>query len=219
MGSKPTSGKAIASLICGLVGLIVFCYVTGVASLVGLVLGVLAIVETGKEGKRSGRGLAIAGTAVSVVAIGAMIAWIGFIVFVTSQAEENFRAELEPMVNADQALLLDRLKKYYVANEDSLGPGGPWLGKPSTDGTARTNAPATDTSKVTGALEIEHLAGEDELQLGGGRRGRGYGGMGTWTLTVNGKSSATLTATDWGGNVIREIEIRDIGRGDFIQTK
>ncbi|MCB9936291.1 MAG: DUF4190 domain-containing protein, partial [Planctomycetes bacterium] len=54
--AKPTSGKAIASLICGLVGFLVICYVPGIAALVGVVLGILAIIETGAEGKRSGRG-------------------------------------------------------------------------------------------------------------------------------------------------------------------
>lgn len=223
MGAKPTSGKAIASLICGLVGMIVFCYVTGIASLVGLVLGVLAIVETGREGKRAGRGLAIAGTVVSTLAIGAMIAWLGFIVFMTSHAQENFRADIQPAIDHDQSLLLDRLKKYYEANDKSLGPGGPVLAKPSKG--ANGNAPAKDGSVIAGAVTIEKLADDSELELkGGGKsgppRGRGpYAGFGSWELIVNGKASATLRATDWGGNVLREIEIRDIGRGDIVQTE
>jgi hypothetical protein len=39
-----------------------------------------------------------------------------------------------------------------------------------------------------------------------------------WELKVTGKASATLTAKDWGGNVVREVVIQDIGRDQILQT-
>ena len=61
-----TSGMAIASLVCGIVGP---CTV-GLCSVIGLILGIVGLVKIGKEpATKKGRGLAIAGIAVSGVGI------------------------------------------------------------------------------------------------------------------------------------------------------
>lgn len=218
--AKPTSGKAIASLICGLVGFLVICYVPGIAALVGVVLGILAIIETGAEGKRSGRGLAIAGTIVSVLAVFAMAGWIGFLVYATKQVEENIQQAMKPALDADQQLILKRLKLYHDSNNRSLGPGGPVVagdrGFAPTPGEGN-QAPLDTRPRVSGALELRHLVDEHEISWGATDGAHG-GNQPGWRLTINGKSSATLRATDWNGEVIREVEIRDVGRDDYIVT-
>jgi len=229
MGSRPTSGMAIASLILGLVGLIgVFCWFPVIGSLVGVIMGIVAIGQTGKNGKRSGRGLAIAGTIVSALAIVAMVAWVGAWFYLIDKAGEEVERSMAAQTEADQKLILERLKAYYDANEQSLGPGGPVLAQNSTssyDGTYRSQpantalpdntAPAVDTRpRVAGALTLKDLVGEHELSFGT----RSGGGMG-WELTISGKASASLRATDWSGNVVREVDIRDIGRNQIVQVK
>lgn len=218
---KPTSGKAIASLACALGGsvLVFACPPLGVAVLVGLVLGVLGIIETGKDSTRRGRGIAIAGTLASVLAIVGGVTVFSTLLYLGRQAEKNVRAEREPALIKDQGLILERLKQYYDANDRSLGPGGPYLaGKVSTTPPAANAVTGIQDGKVTATLTLEHLVSVDDLNFAG-TGGRGSNSYGSWELIVNGKSSATLRATDWGGNVLREIEIRDIGRDDFVQTK
>ena len=86
-----TSGMAIASLVCGILG---FC-TAGIASLIGLVLGIVAIKKVNSSGGViSGRGLAIGGIILSVVSlmVGAYLALV-FIFFglVTGQANMQFQ--------------------------------------------------------------------------------------------------------------------------------
>jgi len=60
--SPKTSGLAIASLICGIAGLLT----CGVGAAVGLVLGIVALVKIShSQGRMGGQGLAIAGVVVS----------------------------------------------------------------------------------------------------------------------------------------------------------
>jgi len=72
-GPAPTSGKAIASLVLGLCGLL-----CGIAAIVGLIFGIVALSDIKKSGGRlEGRGLATAGIVVSVVVlILSLAAWI-----------------------------------------------------------------------------------------------------------------------------------------------
>ncbi|MDF8265520.1 DUF4190 domain-containing protein [Luteipulveratus flavus] len=60
-GVPQTSGMAIASLVCSLVG-----FTCGLPFLIGLVLGIVALGETG-EGGKDGRGLAIAGIVIGAL--------------------------------------------------------------------------------------------------------------------------------------------------------
>jgi hypothetical protein len=214
---KPTSGKAIASLICGLASVVGFamCIAPAVAAPVGIILGIVAFLETGRNGTRSGRGLAVAGVIVSSLATLLIVGAAGFFFLITKATEGKFEATERASLERDQELLLTRLKQYHDANGKSLGPGGPVLagdaGFAPTPGEG--NAPPQDTRpRVSGMLEIKHLVGPGELG-----RGRGSGSTG-WTLIINGKSSSTLRFTDWSGNVLREVEIRDIGKGDWFVT-
>lgn len=62
--SKPTSGVAIASLVCSLMGLLI----PGLG-LIGLVLGIIALRHIRKHGSRDGRGLAIAGVVIGTITL------------------------------------------------------------------------------------------------------------------------------------------------------
>ncbi|MGE3284505.1 MAG: DUF4190 domain-containing protein [Pseudonocardia sp.] len=76
----PTSGMAVASLICSLVGLFTF----GLGSIPGVVLGHMALPET-RSGERGGHGLAIAGLIIGYVQIaGWLIFWV--VVFLAGAA-------------------------------------------------------------------------------------------------------------------------------------
>lgn len=63
-GPKPTSGMAIASLVCAILGLLI----PGLG-FIGVVLGVVALSNTRPDGAKSGRGLAIAGIVVGAVSL------------------------------------------------------------------------------------------------------------------------------------------------------
>lgn len=71
-----TNGKAIASLVCSLVGPVALCFLT---SPVGLVLGILAMRETKRTGQE-GHGMALAGTIIG--AIGTVILVVMAVVLV-----------------------------------------------------------------------------------------------------------------------------------------
>ena len=63
-GAAPgTNGKAIAALVCSLVGPVLCC---GLTSLVGLILGILAMRETKRTGQE-GHGMALAGTIIGAI--------------------------------------------------------------------------------------------------------------------------------------------------------
>lgn len=67
-------GLAIASLVCSLVGIVLWCFAPFgyIASLVGLVLGIVVMVK-----KSPGKGLALAGVICGAIALfGAIIFWI-----------------------------------------------------------------------------------------------------------------------------------------------
>jgi hypothetical protein len=195
---KPTSGKAIASLVCGLVALAgAFCYLPALAAPIGLVLGLLGIIETGREGARSGRGMAIAGTVISALGVLAIIGVIVAFVALARVSENQVQEGMAEELNAEQTELLESLKKYYTANDGSLGPGGPILATRREPG-----AP----SRVHGTLTIDHL-------LDSSRSSRGA----KWSLKVTGPASATLTCTR-RGELLREVQISDIGKDQWIQT-
>lgn len=74
-----TSGKAIASLIIGILALVSCGWLT-IASPVGLVLGILGLKEADR-GERSGRGLAIAGIITSAVGMVLIVLGILYVAF------------------------------------------------------------------------------------------------------------------------------------------
>lgn len=212
----PTSGKAIASLVCGVAGLLL-CVVI---SLVGVVLGIIAITETGREGTRSGRGLAIAGTVVSSLSVVGSVAILAlFMGFgaVAEQEQEQRRAE---NLDKDIALVIERVQQYYKANNESLGPGGPVLAeaqpKPSQSGDGRNHhgervIPNVRDGKVQGELSIRHLVRTGELSYSGN--------LDRWELVVTDHHKATIRAKDWGGGVLREVNITDAATGAHFESR
>lgn len=71
-----TNGKAIASLVTSLAGL-VFC---GVPSIVGLILGIIAMRDTKQTGQ-DGHGLALAGVIVGALAVAGWLLYVVVILF------------------------------------------------------------------------------------------------------------------------------------------
>lgn len=61
----PTSGLAVGSLVCSLIGLVTL----GLGSIPGIILGYLALPET-RSGRRGGHGLAIAGLIIGWIQAG-----------------------------------------------------------------------------------------------------------------------------------------------------
>jgi len=94
-----TSGKAIASLVLGILG--VTCLPTAIA---GLILGILALSDIGKSGgKLGGRGLAIAGTVISLVPLlSLLLALVAILVIVILTVLGGHRREA--MVHAASTL-------------------------------------------------------------------------------------------------------------------
>lgn len=206
---KPTSGKAVAALVCGVAGPLAgfFCPLLGVAVLVGLVLGVIALLETGKGGSRSGRGLAIAGTVLSGLSLVATAGVIVYFIGTYGRMEKEVTEYQRDQLARDSELIVSRVVRYCRENNDDLGPGGPILAGPGGD----ESASADDAGRVGGRLQLDHLVHPDELRW---RRGGGNG----WELRVTGRVTATLTATGWGGETIWQVEIRDASKSRTIQT-
>lgn len=215
---KPTSGKATASLVCGLGGILLgfFCPVLGAAVLVGLVLGIMAIAETGRNGTRSGRGLAIAGTAASAFSLVAVAA---LTVFFVARATESVEAADEVVlasVDRDLELIGRRLQIYYAANGNSLGEGGPVLARAggAANAAAMVPQPANSVSanqpRVAGALLLSHLVSDTELEQKHSIR---------YELTITGRSSATLRAfRNWDRKLMREAAMEDAATGLWMET-
>ena len=74
-----TNGKAVASLVCSLVGLM-FC---GLPSIAGIVLGFIAMGETKQTGQ-DGHGVALAGTIIGCVVVALVILYIVFAVMLAA---------------------------------------------------------------------------------------------------------------------------------------
>ncbi len=213
---RPASGKAIASLICGVAGLLV-CVVI---SLIGVVLGIIGITETGREGTRSGRGLAIAGTVVSSLSVVGSIAILALLLGfgrVAEQEQEQRRAE---NLDQDIALVIGRVQQYYQANNESLGPGGPVLAeaqpKPAEPKRGRDDRgerviPNVRDGKVQGELSIRHLVRTGELSYSGN--------LDRWELVVTDHHKATIRARDWNGGVLREVNITDAATGAHFESR
>lgn len=145
--SKPNSGLAIASLVCGGVGL----FMIGIPSLVGVVLGVIALRETGPSGPKSGRGLAIAGTITSACVVLLFAAIFGFAILGASAM--NSQMENLANVGQDGSLLAQRAEMYYRDKGD-LASGG-----------HRFIAGYKNEDKVKGPLMVTDLAAQHELKM------------------------------------------------------
>jgi len=63
-----TSGLAITSMICGILGIIIP-YLGFILAILGIVFGAIAIHQTGSQPNLGGRGMAIAGLVLGIIAI------------------------------------------------------------------------------------------------------------------------------------------------------
>lgn len=76
-----TSGMAIASLVCSIVGLVAIGALGGVVSAVGVIFGHLALREIkNSNGWRGGRGLALSGTIIGYIGIGLSLLFLALYV-------------------------------------------------------------------------------------------------------------------------------------------
>lgn len=213
--NKVTSGKAIASLVLGLGGLVgVLCHVTAPAALVGLVLGGLGIRETGTDGTRKGRGMAIAGLILCCVSIAVYVATFSALFYFAQQQEraEQQREGLE--LEHDLKLISERLQQYYAANNNSLGPGGvpPVLAAARKEGghTEAGNSPelpGMNGGRVSGPLNIAHLVQGHELQSV--RR------LERWQLHVTSPRSAVVIINQRRGGILAEAEFPDAAKAEY----
>ena len=103
-GGLPTqtrTGIAVASLVCGIVGLVIalvpfFGLVGGLFALVAVPLGFIGLGAAKRQGG-AGRGLAIGGIITGALAIVVCVAWFALIFVVGSTAEEDPYYYTEPM--------------------------------------------------------------------------------------------------------------------------
>lgn len=134
---KPFSGKAIASMVLGGVGL--FLVPLGIiTALVGGLLGFLAMKETREpDGARTGRGLAIGGLITCVIVWLINAAVVGVFVFVFMMVERQQQTvpveASESHAIVDLKLIHERVQLYYAQN-GTLAPGGPVVYDGGTSG-------------------------------------------------------------------------------------
>ncbi|MBE7492277.1 MAG: DUF4190 domain-containing protein [Planctomycetes bacterium] len=200
---KPNSGKAIASLVCGLISVFFWplAVLTGPAA---IVLGWMALKETRPDGPNAGRGFAIAGMVMGplmlVVALG-IGALMGFAFYMADKQSKRHSAETEAWneVETDQDLTLiqQRLRLYYIENKHSLGPGGPVVNDGGKGGLYDENSP-----RVTGQLGLRHLVKATELNRP----------MSEYTLYLDSDTSVRVVNHMRG----QELVIEDIGKDQFL---
>jgi hypothetical protein len=208
--NKVTSGKAIASLVLGLAGLVgVLCHVTAPAALVGLVLGGLGIRETGANGTRKGRGFALAGLILCCVSIAVYAATFSALFYFARQQDRAEQQREGMQLEQDLKLVAERLQQYYAANGNSLGPGGvPPVFKAERKEAGNTQQlPGTTGGRVSGPLNIAHLVDSNELQSV--RR------LERWQLHVTSPKSAVVIINQRRGGILAEAEFPDAAKAEY----
>lgn len=77
----PTCGMAIASMVCGIIGLML-CYFSGIVSLPAVICGHVAMKQINNAVvPMGGRGMAIAGLVTGYIGLAMQLAWIGALAF------------------------------------------------------------------------------------------------------------------------------------------
>lgn len=67
--SKPTSGMAVASMVLGIIGIVLSCTIVfGVCALLAVIFGIVGMNATSK-GEREGRGMAVAGLVMGIIGL------------------------------------------------------------------------------------------------------------------------------------------------------
>ena len=118
-----TSGLAIASLVCGILGLC-----TGITALVGLVLGIVALVKISRnEDRIGGKGLAIAGTCVSGCVLALLLLMIPIELAVMLPALSQAKSKAQTIMCQNQ--LKQQALAVHMYADDNIGvlpAGGKW---------------------------------------------------------------------------------------------
>lgn len=187
--AKQTSGKAIASLVIGLV-CVFFWPISILAGPVGMILGMKGMKESKQPGGQyQGYGLAMAGMIVSslmfVVCLCIAVLFIVLFAFVEKhersyQMQDSPYVQTSSSVDADLRVIEDQLYLYYIENNKSLGPGGPVVSVGS--GGLYTE----DHPRVEGSLKITDLVQDHHLDRM----------LSDYTLTVSNKNKAVIKARD-----------------------
>ena len=84
-----TSGLAITSMICGILGLIIP-YLGFILAIIAIVFGSIAIHQTGSQPNLGGRGMAIAGLVLGILAIALWAILISLIAAFGIATESNY---------------------------------------------------------------------------------------------------------------------------------
>lgn len=202
--AKPTSGKAIASLVIG--GVCVFFWPVAIlAGPVGFWFGMRGMKESKQpNGRFSGWGLGLAGTIMSavmfVMCVGIGILFVGLFAFAGNEMkherarQQEVRAQERAAENAeiDMYMIEERLYRYYIDNNRSLGPGGPIVRDGEHDGLYPDDHP-----KVEGELKLTDLVRDQDL----------HGKMSQYSLKLQGDKRATIRATTTGDELMADYNL------------
>ena len=110
--SPPTSGWAIAGLVCGILG----CATIGLASVLGIIFSIVAMVKT-RDNRAGGRGLAIAGLVVSIITLLAVPLPISILLPALNRAREQAN---RVKCAADMRMLGQAMQMYANSNHDQF---------------------------------------------------------------------------------------------------
>jgi len=109
-----TSGAAIGSLICGILGCIPV-----ITSLLAVILGIVGIKATG-NGRQGGRGLAIAGLILGLLGLIGWVSMGGMMVFGFGQAKKLATNNCTPFVQAISAGDYSKASAYSTMSETDM---------------------------------------------------------------------------------------------------
>ena len=151
-----TSGLAITSLVCGVLGCL------GITALTGLILGIVALVKINKsQGRLGGKGLAIAGICVSGVMLFFSIPVLAGLTL-PALAKAQSRAQTIQCMNNVKQLCLATIM-YANANKDTLPPAAKWcdLIQPNLGSPAPFRCVADKSGQRSSYALNANLAGAD----------------------------------------------------------
>jgi hypothetical protein len=155
--TPPTCGLAVASLVCGILGV---CSM-GITALVGLVLGILAINKISRSGGRlGGNGLAIAGISVS----GAMLLLLPIQAAMLLPALSRAKSKAQTINCANNLKQLNiGLRMYATDHDEKLPAGNKWCDAISQEiGAARVfRCPADPSDRRCSYAFNARLSGVD----------------------------------------------------------
>lgn len=111
------SGMAIASMVCGIIGLILSCLIAGIVPcIIGLILGVLVIAHN-----RAGKGMAIAGVATSTIGIAIFLVVIIGVTGAKSKTSES--GEIERIESSNTIQTSKSVQETTTETSTTFHPG------------------------------------------------------------------------------------------------